>query len=169
MNIEELKNSLEAILFASGEPVSINKLAENFNIKNGEIVKILNNLKDRYINTSLELINIKDSYQLVTKAKYGEIVKAAIQKNQSSALSQAALEVLAIIAYNGAVSKSFIEQARGVDSASVVHNLMNRGLVKEAGRLDLPGKPIAYTTTLNFLRSFSLSNLSDLPAIKSDL
>ena len=105
------------------------------------------------------------SYQMCTREEFGEQVRAALETKRSAPLSNAAMEALTIIAYNQPVSKGFVENVRGIDSSSVINNLVEKGLVEEAGRLDVPGKPIVYRTTSVFLRSFGLSSVADLPPL----
>ena len=109
-----------------------------------------------------------DRWQLTTRPYYGDIVKHILDTRHNAPLSPAALEVLAVIAYNQPVSRSFIEQVRGVDSSSTVTKLLERGLIEEAGRLDLPGKPVAFRVTDTFLRVFGLGSLADLPPLHED-
>ncbi|MDR0197173.1 MAG: SMC-Scp complex subunit ScpB [Oscillospiraceae bacterium] len=161
---------LEAILFVSGEPVSIEKLAEACGVTKREIMPDLERLERRYSDADcgLSLLKLGHSYQLATRKEYAPYVKTAIEIRRMSPLSPAAMEALAIIAYNQPVSRAFVEQVRGIDSSSVVNTLVERGLAEEAGRLDLPGKPIAYRTTENFLRCFGLKNLSQLPPLPGE-
>ena len=120
-------------------------------------------------NTGLMLLYFdRDRWQMATRPYYGEVVKRILDTRRNAPLSPAALEVLAIIAYNQPVSRSFIEQVRGVDSSSTVSKLMERGLIEEAGRLDLPGKPVAFRVTDTFLRVFGLGSLADLPPLHDD-
>lgn len=165
MEVHEIENSLEAILFASGEPVSVDRLASIMELGVREIRNLLKNIQDRYKDGGIELMQLGEYYQFTTRSNYASWVKKALEVKKDTPLSQAALEVLAIIAYNGSVSKSFIEQVRGIDSSGVVNTLVTRGLIEEVGRLDLPGRPIAYSVTPIFLRSFSLNSLSDLPQL----
>ena len=111
------------------------------------------------------LLQLEDRWQLSTKNEFGEQVKKMLDTRRNTPLSPAALEVLAIIAYNQPVSRSFIDQVRGVDSGSPVQTLLARGLVEEAGRLDLPGRPISFVTTDTFLRCFGLASMEDLPPL----
>ena len=113
----------------------------------------------------MELLELEESVQLSTREEYGELIRSVLSQKRSSPLSQSAMEVLAIIAYNQPVTRAFVEQIRGVDSSSAVNSLVARDLVEEAGRLELPGRPIAYRTTANFLRCFGLQSLEQLPDI----
>ena len=115
--------------------------------------------------SGLELLRLENTYQLATKAEYAEYIKKAFDIKRRTPLSSAALEVLAVVAYNQPVTKSFIEQVRGVDCSGVVTTLVEKGLIEERGRLELPGKPLLYGTTKNFLRCFSLNDLSGLPPL----
>lgn len=159
--------AIEAILFACGEPVEIERLAEVLSIDKAAVREQLNaygaslETEDR----GIRLLFLEDMVQLCAAEKYeAQIVQVAnIRKN--APLSNAAMETLAVIAYNQPVTKSFIEQVRGVESGSVVNNLVEKGLVEEAGRLMVPGRPLIYRTTPNFLRCFGLSGLGDLPPV----
>ena len=113
----------------------------------------------------LELRRLDASYQLCTRPVYAGEIRRALELRRNTPLSAAALEVLAIIAYNQPVTRGFVEQVRGVDSSSVVTSLVEKGLVEEAGRLELPGRPISYRTTAAFLRCFGLGSLDDLPDV----
>jgi len=161
---------IEAILFASGEPVGIEKIAAAAGINKNEALFALDRLKQRYSDTEsgVDLLKLGDAYQIAAKPAYAGYIRAAGEIRRQTPLSAAAMEVLAIIAYNQPVSKSFVEQVRGIESSSVVNTLAERGLIEEAGRLDLPGRPVAYRTTANFLRCFGLSRLKDLPPLPGD-
>ncbi|MCL1904154.1 MAG: SMC-Scp complex subunit ScpB [Oscillospiraceae bacterium] len=161
---------IEAVLFAYGEPIKAEKLAQILELPKNEIIAELTRLKKRYDNkeSGIVLLELGGSYQIATKPEYAEAVKSAIDIKRQTPLSQAAMEVLAIISYNQPVSKAFIEKVRGIDSSSVVNTLCERGLVEEAGRLDLPGRPIAYRTTAHFLRCFGMKRLSDLPPLPGE-
>jgi segregation and condensation protein B len=166
--MHNLTAKIEAILFAYGEPLSVEKLAEICEVTKPEILSELEALSARYSDndeSGLSLLKLGESYQIATKPDYAPYIKMAIEIKRQTPLSPAAMEVLAIVAYNQPVSKAFIEQVRGIDSASVVNTLNERGLVEEAGRLDLPGRPIAYRTTENFLRCFGLRKISELPPL----
>ena len=167
MNIKEKMPVLEAILFAGGEPVEIEKLCLSMEMGKKEVLKLLDALNEKYQDQSsgIELLKLEDSYQLATKKEYAPYIKTALEIKKNTNLSPAAMEVLAIVAYNQPVTKSFIENVRGVDSSGVVNSLVEKNLLAEAGRLDLPGRPIAYKTTDNFLRSFQLTGLGDLPPV----
>ena len=156
---------LEAMLFASGEPVEAAKLAEVLELDVENITKMLGALADTYDerNSGLRLIRIDGKYQFCTREEYADDVRKLLEIKKNTPLSQAAFEVLAIVAYNKTVTKSFIEQIRGVDCSGSIANLVQKGLIEEKGRLDLPGRPLVYGTTDRFLRCFSLNSLDDLP------
>ncbi|MCL1824114.1 MAG: SMC-Scp complex subunit ScpB [Oscillospiraceae bacterium] len=155
----------EAILFAAGEPVALDKLAEAANIDTETAAKLIGQLERKYnvSDSGLRIIRLDDAYQITTRTEYAPFIKTALEIRRHQPLSQAALEVLAIIAYNQPVTKTYVEQVRGVDSNSVVNSLAERGLIEEAGRLELPGRPVTYRTTQAFLRSFGLSEIGQLP------
>lgn len=167
MIIEDTIPVVEAILFSSGEPVECGRLCEATGLIKSEIMLIIDALCEKYDDKSsgIELLRLNDSFQLATKKEYSGYIKSALEIKKNTALSPAAMETLTIIAYNQPVTKSFVENVRGVDSSGVVNSLVEKGLLAEAGRLDLPGRPIAYKTTDNFLRSFRLSSLNDLPPV----
>ena len=167
MTTEELMPIAEAILFASGEPVDIEKLCESAGVVKEEIEKALDKLEEKYNSSEsgIELLKLNKSYQLATKKDYSKYIKTALEIKKNTVLSPAAMEALTIIAYNQPVTKGFVESVRGVDSSGVVNSLVDKGLVTETGRLNLPGRPIAYKTTDNFLRAFRLSSLDDLPEL----
>ncbi|MGN1133009.1 MAG: SMC-Scp complex subunit ScpB [Oscillospiraceae bacterium] len=167
MNNKEKLSALEAVLFAVGDPVQVDKLCSVLEITENQLNELIVDLKEKYNSDSsgIELLKLNDSYQLAAKKDYSPYIKAALEIKRSSPLSPAAMEVLAVAAYNQPVTKSFIEHVRGVDSSGVVNSLVEKNLLEEAGRLNLPGRPIAYKTTDNFLRAFQLSSLEDLPPV----
>ncbi len=170
MEYNEKLSALEAILFALGEPVEDEKLAASAGIEQGELDSFIKLLNDRYSQSgsALEVIKLEGSRQLVTKKEFAPYISAAVRSKRSSALSQASLEVLTIVAYNQPVTRSFIDDVRGVDSSGVVNNLLEKELIAEAGRLDIPGRPVLFKTTENFLRCFGFSSISELPPLPSD-
>lgn len=156
-----------AVLFAAGEPLELERLAEGLGVDKAALRQALDRLQGRLQEAGLplELLELEESVQLSTREEYGELIRSVLNQKRSSPLSQSAMEVLAIIAYNQPVTRAFVEQIRGVDSSSAVNSLVARDLVEEAGRLELPGRPIAYRTTANFLRCFGLQSLEQLPDI----
>jgi segregation and condensation protein B len=167
LEIKEKLGAIEAILFASGEPIEIYRLSEASGVDAGTLPSMIRLLNERYddYNSGICIKKFDSSYQMCTREEFGEQVRAALETKRSAPLSNAAMEALTIIAYNQPVSKGFVENVRGIDSSSVINNLVEKGLVEEAGRLDVPGKPIVYRTTSVFLRSFGLSSTADLPPL----
>lgn len=164
---EREKAMIEAVLFACGDPVEAQRLCELTGLEPAVLDLVVGQLEESYRErgSGLSVIRLGDCYQMTTRAEYGEAVRQALTIKKNAPLSSAASEVLAVIAYNQPVTKSFVEQVRGVDSSSIVNSLVTKGLIEEEGRLNLPGRPIAYRTTNTFLRSFSLESLEDLPKI----
>ncbi len=158
---------IEAILFASGEPVAENRLAAALEISPLELRALILDLIEEYQQDihGIQIVQLEESYQFCTKQQYESEIKSVLELKRNIPLSQAAMETLAIIAYNQPVTRSFIEQVRGVDSSSIVSNLQEKELIEEAGRLEIPGRPIAYRTTEVFLRSFQMNSLQDLPEL----
>lgn len=167
MNNKELRAALEAVLFACGEPIELSRLAEALDLDLAQTRELLEDYGQSLDEEGrgVCLLRLEDQYQLASREQYIEIIRSVLQKKRNTALSQAALEVLAIIAYNQPVTKAFAEQVRGVDCTGVISTLVQRDLIEEKGRLDLPGRPLVYCTTTNFLRCFSISDLSELPKL----
>lgn len=170
MEINNACGAIEAVLFASGDPVETVKIAQAVELEEELTYKLLQTMKDRYDQegSGLLLVELEDSFQLCTKPEYAAAVKRAMEIRRNTPLSNAAMEVLAIIAYNQPVTRAFVEQVRGVDSSQTVLNLVEKGLVEEAGRLDVPGRPISYKTTQNFLRNFGMKSLEELPPLPDE-
>ncbi|MBE6766181.1 MAG: SMC-Scp complex subunit ScpB [Clostridia bacterium] len=163
----ELLPALEAVLFAGGEPISAARLVKVFDIEPDELHELCAALRDKLDaeNSGIKLLSLDGAYQLVTREEHEQYIKEAFDLRRRTPLSQAALEVLSVIAYNQPVTKAFIEQVRGVDCSGVVGTLVEKELIEECGRLELPGRPLLYGTTKNFLRCFSLSSIKDLPPL----
>ncbi len=161
----DLCSAVEAVLFSSGEPVSIDRLSEVFEISFDEVVEIMQSLEKRLENTGIELIRLENTYQLSSRSEYGEYIRKVADMRRKTPLSNAGMEVLSVVAYNQPVTKAFIEQVRGVDCSSTVTTLVEKGLLEEKGRLELPGRPLLYGTTKNFLRCFGISDISELPPL----
>lgn len=171
MNENQHLGALEAMLFAHAEPVETARLADALRLEKPQTEALLQRLQQRYDEqeSGLALLYFApDRWQMTTRPYYGELVKRILDTRRNAPLSPAALEVLAVIAYNQPVSRSFIDQVRGVDSSSVVAGLLEKGLVQEAGRLDLPGHPVSFATTDVFLRCFGLNSLNDLPSLHGE-
>ena len=168
MKFSERMAAVEAVLFACGEPIELDKLAAAAEIEPETTERIIERLNDRYseAGSAVTIGKLGGSYQMMTKPEYARYIKTAMETRRQAPLSQAALEVLAIVAYNQPVTRGFVDQVRGVDSGGVMRSLVERDLLEEHGRLnDVPGRPIAYKTTDNFLRCFKLNSLNDLPPI----
>ncbi len=165
--MKPLNASLEAILFASGDAITISRLAHAVQRSESEVEQALYELADYYDNQQcgLTLLRINDKAQLCSRSDYADVVRRAIENRKPPQLSPAALEVLTIIAYRQPVTRAYVEQLRGVDSGGTISNLIEKGLITEAGRLDVVGRPILYRTTDVFLRTFSLSSLAQLPEL----
>ncbi len=158
---------VEAVLFAAAEPIEYRKLASVLGMDDEQILLVLDELQKKYDTESsgICLLQLADKYQLCSKKEYIDAVRAVLDLKRNAPLSQAAFEVLAIIAYNQPITKPYMEQIRGVDCSGVVNTLVQRGLIEEKGRLEVPGRPVLYGTTADFLRCFSLNSLDDLPEL----
>jgi segregation and condensation protein B len=167
VEIKEKLGAVEAILFASGEPIEMYRLSEASGVDTGTLPSLIRLLNERYddMGSGICIKKFDNSFQMCTREKYSPMIRTALETKKNSPLTSAAMEVLTIIAYNQPVSKGFVENVRGIDSSSVVNNLVEKGLVEEAGRLNIPGRPLVYRTTPVFLRSFGLSSTADLPPI----
>lgn len=165
----KLMGKIEAVLFASGDPIEVSKLSQILKADKGQIDQALEGLHKKYAknNSGIIMLELAGSIQLSNKEEYGDYIKEALLVKKNVPLSNAAMEILSIIAYNQPepVTKSFIEQVRGVDSSQTVNSLVEKGLIEEAGRHNLPGRPIVYRTTDVFLRNFGLKSLEDLPPL----
>lgn len=165
MDLKEIESAVEAILFASGEPISLARLAAAVDVDPETIKQIVTRLSDYYSyeRRGIRVLKIDDCYQLASAPEYAPLVRWAMETRRPPQLSQAALESLAVFAYFQPTTKAYVEQIRGVDSSYTVGLLSDRGLIEECGRLAVPGRPILYRTTQAFLRSFGLQTLEDLP------
>lgn len=164
---DNLISKIEAMLFAAGEPIEASKLAEVLEIEIETVERMLGHLGGMLDEreSGLMLIRVDNKYQLCTRETHAEEVRKLLEIKKNTPLSNAAFEVLAVIAYNKTVTRSFIEQVRGVDCSGPISSLVQKGLIEEKGRLDLPGRPLIYGTTDRFLRCFSLNSLEDLPEL----
>ncbi len=161
----QLSAMAEAVLFAAGEPLESSRIAQALGVTESEIPLIMQKLEQRYTetNSALQILHLEKAWQLAAKQEFAPVIRTALETRRMQPLSNAAMETLTIIAYNQPVSKGFVERVRGVDSSSVVNSLADKGLVEEAGRIDVPGHPIGYRTTDLFLRVFGLHSLKELP------
>ena len=162
---KQLESAVLAVLFAVGEPLATSRLAEALETKEEVVRSLLEHLRDTLEAQAgaFQILNLNGQYQLATREEHTGLIRRVMNQRRSVPLSQAALEVLAAVAYNQPVTRAYVEQVRGVDSSSIIASLVEKGLLEEAGRLELPGRPICYQTTPNFLRTFGLSSLEELP------
>ena len=167
MDKEEMEAAVESILFASGEPVNIERICVALAIDRPTAECILQGLMDYYAyeRRGMRLLKIEDCWQLCSAPDYAEAIRRAFEIRKPAKLSQPALEVLTIIAYYQPVTRAYVDQIRGVDSSYTMSLLIDRGMIEECGRLQVPGRPRQYRTTKQFLRSFHLSSLDELPAM----
>lgn len=169
MELKEMEAALEAILFAAGEPVAVERICLTLDLDRATVEAVCQRLADQYSyeRRGLRLVRMETSYQLCSAPEYAPLIRKAFESRKPAKLSQPALEVLSIIAYYQPVTRAYIDQVRGVDSSYTVGLLLERELIEEAGRLAVPGRPIQYRTTKNFLRSFGLASLEELPELPS--
>ena len=162
--------AVEAVLFAAAEPIEYTKLAAALGMDDEQVLLCIDALNKKYDDddSGICLLQLDTKYQLCSKKDYIDVVRNVLDLKRNAPLSQAAFEVLAIVAYNQPITKPYIEQIRGVDCSGVVNTLCQRGLIEEKGRLDVPGRPVLYGTTSDFLRCFSLNSLSDLPELPKE-
>lgn len=170
MSVENISAAIEAILFSSGASVEKSRIAQALEITEKQVDEQISALLNDYADAKrgITIIKLKESYQMVSCKEYAPYVRTVMDLRRNTPLSQAALEVLAVVAYNQPVTKAFVEQVRGVDCSGVIGSLTAKGLVEEKGRLELPGRPLLYGTTENFLRCFNISNLEELPPLPED-
>lgn len=169
--INQLKNiegAIEAILFAAGYPVKYQKIAEVLGLDVRNTKTLIAHMSEEYNKENskhgIALLTFDDSCQFCTKESYAPYIREALGIRRGGNLSASSMEVLAIVAYNQPVTRTFIDQVRGVDSSYAVNSLIDKALIESCGRLDAPGRPMLYVTTEKFLRVFGLQSLSELPA-----
>ena len=167
MTDKEIKAACEAVLFACGESVNAKRIAQALELDEKKVEPQLEALVNDYENVEhgIAVIKLNDSYLMCNKKQHGEAIRRVMDIKKNTPLSQAALEVLAVISYNQPVTKAFIEQVRGVDCSGVIGSLTTKNLIEEKGRLELPGRPLLYGTTENFLKCFQISSLDELPEL----
>lgn len=167
MELNYITGAVESILFASGEPIERKKLAEVLEIEVERVDMIVDELRESYKNENrgFEILKLDNTYQMCSSPYYGEITKKALDHRRNTPLSNAALEILSIVAYNQPVTKAYVEQIRGVDCFYGINALVEKGLIEEKGRMDAPGRPWLYGTTADFLRCFGLQSLDQLPEL----
>ena len=169
MELKELESALEGVLFAAGEPVSVERLCLGLEVDRSTLDAVAQKLMDQYSydRRGVRLLRLETSYQLCSAPEFAPYIRKTLESRKPARLSQPALEVLAIVAYYQPVTRAYVDQVRGVDSSYTVGLLLERDLIEESGRLAVPGRPILYRTTKTFLRSFGLSSLEELPELPS--
>lgn len=164
-DLHELEAAIEGILFASGEPVNIDRICLALELDKDTAEMLLRRLEDHYAydRRGVRLVRMENAYQLCSAPDYADAIRKAFEIRKSAKLSQPALEVLTIIAYYQPTTRAYVDQVRGVDSSYTMGLLQERGLIEECGRLQVPGRPHLYRTTKEFLRVFHISSLEELP------
>ncbi len=170
MEERELKNTVEAVIFACGTPIEAERIAQGLGLSVEKITAVCDSLVEEYKKSDrgIRIVKLNKSYQMCTPDKFADAIRTVMDIRRNTPLSQAASEVLAVIAYNQPVTKAFVEQVRGVDCSGVISGLISRQLIEEKGRLELPGKPLVYGTTEHFLRCFNISSIEELPPLPND-
>ena len=165
MDREKLKGQIEAILFAAGEPVALERIAQVLGLRTYAVEELLEELQEKFNapGSGIRLQRLENTAQFTSNPAFIQPVREALELKRNAPLSQAAMEVLAVVAYNQPVTKAFVEQVRGVDCSGVIGSLVQKELLEERGRMELPGRPLLYGTTENFLRCFGLSSIEELP------
>jgi segregation and condensation protein B len=167
LEIRDIEAAIEGILFASGEPVPTERIAAVLGTDAGLVSDVADAMRDRYAfdRRGIRLVRIENSLQLCSSPEYADTIRLALETGRQPQLTQPALETLAVVAYFQPVTKAYIEQVRGVDSSYTVGLLQSRGLVEPRGRLHVPGRPVLYGTTADFLRTFGITTLEELPLL----
>ena len=168
MEQNELQRVIEAILFAAGERIEISRLSTVLEVDPDEIEKAADALADElsFNRRGIRILKLEKGYQMVSSGEMADFITAALETRKPPKLSSSQLEALTIVAYYQPATKAMVEQIRGVDSSYSIGALLNKKLIEDAGRLNVPGRPILYRTTPNFLRTFGLSSLEELPEIE---
>lgn len=169
MELNELESALESVLFASGEPVPVERLCLGLEVDRTTLDAVAQELMDKYKfeRRGIRIVRMETSYQMCSAPEYAPHIRKTLESRKPPKLSQPALEVLAVIAYYQPVTRAYVDQVRGVDSSYTVSLLLERELIEEAGRLAVPGRPTLFRTTKNFLRTFELNSLAELPELPS--
>ena len=167
MEMKEIESAVEGILFASGEPVQTDRICVALEMDSPTVEQVLQKLMDYYAyeRRGIRLLRMEDTWQLCSAPDYADVIRKAFEIRKPAKLSQPALEVLTIIAYYQPTTRAYVDQIRGVDSAYTIGLLLDRKLIEECGRLQVPGRPRLYRTTKQFLRAFHLTSLDDLPEL----
>ena len=167
MEMKEIEAAVEGILFASGEPVAADRIAVALELDRDTVDEVLRRLADYYSyeRRGMRLVRMEDTWQLCSAPEYADVIRRAFEIRKPAKLSQPALEVLTVIAYYQPTTRAYVDQIRGVDSSYTMGLLLERGMIEECGRLQVPGRPRQYRTTKQFLRAFHLTSLEDLPVM----
>ena len=167
MDPQEIRRGIEAILFAAGEPVGAERIAVSMGLSVETVHQETKILQDElsFQRRGIRIITLEDAYQMVSASEQSELITRALETRKPPRLSASALETLTVIAYYQPTTKAFVEQIRGVDSSYTIGVLLNKKLIEERGRLTVPGRPILYGTTPDFLRTFGISSLDELPEV----
>lgn len=169
MELKDTQHAIEAILFAAGEPVGVERLCMALELDRETVDDLCQHLADQYSydRRGLRVLKLDNAWQMASAPEYAEVIRQTFESRKPARLSQPALEVLAVIAYFQPTTRAYVDQVRGVDSSYTVGLLLERELIEECGRLSVPGRPILYRTTKNFLRSFGIASLDELPELPS--
>ena len=162
-SVQDVERAVEAILFAAGYPVKYEKLSEVIGLPQRDLRNLIAGMAESYRDRGIQLLLYPDTCQLTTKEVFAPYIREALGIKRGGNLSASSLEVLAVVAYNQPVTRSYVDIIRGVDSSYAVTSLLDKGLIEAVGRLDAPGRPMLYGTTDKFLRVFGLNSLADLP------
>jgi len=167
MEMKEIESAVEGILFASGEPVQTDRICVALEMDRPTVEQVLQKLMDYYAyeRRGIRLLRMEDTWQLCSAPDYADVIRKAFEIRKPAKLSQPALEVLAIVAYFQPVTRAYVDQVRGVDSAYTVTTLLERGLIESCGKLDAPGRPSLYRTSPLFLRTMGMQSLDELPVL----
>ena len=167
MELNELQSALESVLFAAGEPVPVERLCLGLEVDRPTLDAVAQELIDKYKyeRRGMRIVRMDTSYQMCSAPEFAPHIRKTLESRKPPKLSQPALEVLAVIAYYQPVTRAYVDQVRGVDSSYTVSLLLERDLIEEAGKLAVPGRPTLFRTTKNFLRTFELNSLAELPEL----
>ncbi len=168
MEPEDIRRGIEAILFAAGDPVEVARIASAIGVSVETVHQETKHLQDEYgfHRRGIRIVQMNDAYQMVSSPEQSELITRALETRKPPKLSSSALETLTVIAYYQPTTKAFVEQIRGVDSSYTISALLSKKLIEEQGRLSVPGRPILYGTTSDFLRTFGLTSLDELPEVE---
>lgn len=168
MELEDVERAVEAVLFAAGEPVEVSRMSQCIGCEPDDVRSAAQRLRDRYgfARRGIRIVQLDDAFQMCSSGEMADIVARALETRKPPKLSTSQLEALTVIAYYQPATKALVEQIRGVDSAYAVSALLNKKLIEECGRLNVPGRPIQYRTTSDFLRTFGLTSLEELPEME---